>query len=62
MDKLEFEEKVSSAYQSLADCQRLLLRGAQKGKLSVDAAVDIDRACDRVMDIVRKLSAADRSF
>jgi hypothetical protein len=61
MDKLEFEEKVSSAYQSLADCQRLLLRSAHKGKLSVDAAADIDRACERVIGLVRKLSADVRS-
>jgi hypothetical protein len=60
MDKLEFEE--SSAYQSLADCQRPLLRSAHEGKLSVDAAVDIDRACQRAMDMARKLAAADASL
>lgn len=48
MDKLGFEEKTSGAFQSLVDCQRLSLRGAQKGKLTLQGtSPERANACGR---------------
>lgn len=61
MDKLSYEEKINTAYLSLADSQRLLLRAAHKGRLSHDAAADIVHACERVAEIAKRLAAVQTS-